>query len=309
MNTTPRAKVELAPVFGRHPATVARYLDELHAAKLIGRSGRGGGKASHTLDYFEVSRIFISQVSPVPKGAAAVVKAVCGLCLNGDPQPGTPTFETEFAGTLATLVRAIRAGQDVEKQLLPSWTLTICLDPPLAWETWPGDDGREHKRFYREPFSQPQPLPALQRLTVFTNAALVAAAKFCADLDPSTVLLLPPTPGGGAYTDSESAPEGIGNGNENAEGTPAPSAPSDRSSSLDPRQGTEGLSLQGQARGRIATRLLGRFDPILAKREGQERSPCRQGDMLGGGQSQKGTLHLQRPPHDPQSHSASQGAD
>ena len=195
MSTGPQAKTELSPVFGLHPATFDRYLRDLGEAGLLRRSGKGGGKAAVHLNDLEYARIFLAMGAIHPGGAASAVKALAKLM--PEPVPGAGSLITELASTIGLLARVIRSGGDAAAALNTRWALTISLDPLLAWISLQLGDGSEIKHYFREDWqvSKTEVLPAIQRLTVISSAALLAVASLCArDGLPSGVLWEPSRP-------------------------------------------------------------------------------------------------------------------
>ena len=195
MGTTPQAKTELSLVFGFSPGTFDRYISELDAAGFVRRSGRGGGKATIFLNDVETAYIVLSTSALQSSGAAAAVKALRRL--NPEhPVEGDSSLVTGFAGLIAELARAIQRGMDPSNRIADGWTLTISLNPLVAWYTLPLPDGTEQKRYFIDQTNGQEQLeqPAIRRLTVITKNAVMAAARFCADSpEQSAILLSTPT--------------------------------------------------------------------------------------------------------------------
>jgi len=252
MSTGPQAKVELSPTFRHHPATFDRYLRDLGNAGLIRRSGKGGGKAAVHLNDLEITRILLSMASPHPGGAAEAVKALGRLWPEGPPQAGMASFVTELAGTIASFARAMQRGEDISARIDPGWTLTMCLDPLVAWVTLPLPEGGERKQFFRETdaeSSTPGQPAGIEQHTVVTKTALIAVAKLCAHNGQQSAILVEP-----------SAPASAGTETRNAGSLPGEPAPSNQDRANDPRasntlqdKGAEGTSQSPSERGPVTS--------------------------------------------------------
>ena len=94
-------------------------------------------------------------------------------------------------------------------------------------------------------------------------------------------------------------------GGENAEGIPAPSAPSDRPLSLDLPQETEGTPRQRQPRGQVTTGLPSRLQPIPCERGGQQEAALGAvSRLLEADWTELGTTRPREALHGPHTHPA-----
>ncbi len=208
MGTAPQAKAELSSLFGLHQGTFDRYVSDLAADGFVRRSGRGGGKAAVHLNDAEIANIVLSMSATQSGGASAAVYALRRLWPE-HPLEGDPSFVTGFSGMIAGFAREMQRGTDPTVHIPDGWTLTISLDPLMAWSTTPLQDGTERKQYFvdeangREQSEQ----PAIRRLTVITKAAVIAAARLCADSpEQSAILVSPPAPQGAGTTNENGAP-------------------------------------------------------------------------------------------------------
>jgi hypothetical protein len=179
--TGPRAKTELAPLFGLSSATFDRFLHALFLAGLIRRSGRGGGRAAVPLDDVEWARVLLALTALHPTGAAPQVGGLSPLMSWPPAVGGGGSLLTDLSGLIGILTRLIRDGRDVATIVPDEWSLTISADPLGAWVTCSG--GIQHYRAvdeYMNEIISDQPPPLIQRLAVVSKAALVAVARLCA---------------------------------------------------------------------------------------------------------------------------------
>lgn len=179
----------------------------------------------------------------------------------------------------ARLRGALRRGSNLVLRMRSDLTAQISYTDEI-------DTGRAvfSTEYRAEDFRLAEPL-GLTRTATFSLKVFEVLADLWADSRAHLGINSFPTPSGPAS--AEDGPD-----SESTEDAPAPPALSDRSSSLNPRQGTMDLLRQEQARGRIATGLPSRFDPILGDREGQARFPWVQGEGAGSGRNQTGAFSI-----------------
>lgn len=208
MGTAPQAKAELSSLFGLYQGTFDRYVSNLAADGFVRRSGRGGGKAAVHLNDVEIAHIVLSMSSAQSGGASAAVHALRRLWPE-HPQAGDASFVTDFAGMIASFGREMQRGADPTVHIPDGWTLTISLDPLMAWYTIPLQDGTERKQYFVDEANghEQSEQPAIRHLTVITKAAVIAAARLCADSpEQSAILASPPAPQGAGTTNENAAP-------------------------------------------------------------------------------------------------------
>jgi hypothetical protein len=206
--TGPRAKTELAPLFGLSSATFDRFLHDLFSAGLVRRSGKGGGRAAVPLDDVEWARIILALTSQHPTGSAVLVSELQNLSslMSWPPAVGGGSLLTDLSGLIGRLTRAMRDSRDFSTIVPDGWSLTISSDPLVAWMTWPagGQYFRAVDENGDEIISDP---PLIQRLAVVSKAALVAVARLCAsDGERSGILVEPPGSASARKTKAAEAP-------------------------------------------------------------------------------------------------------
>lgn len=208
MGTAPQAKAELSSLFGLHQGTFDRYVSNLAADGFVRRSGRGGGKAAVHLNDAEIANIVLSMSSAQSGGASAAVHALRRLWPE-HPLEGDTSFVTGFSGMIAGFAREMQRGTDPTVHIPDGWTLTISLDPLMAWSTMPLQDGTERQQYFVDEANghDQSEQPAIRRLTVITKAAVIAAARLCADSpEQSAILVSPPAPQGAGTANENGAP-------------------------------------------------------------------------------------------------------
>jgi hypothetical protein len=206
--TGPEARKALSQALGMSAVNFDRFLAELARAGLARRSGRGGGKAAVALNDQEIAHVLMALSSPYPTGAVDAVRSLRKLW--AEPQVGAGSFATELAGTIGTFARAIRNGVNIDEAIEDGWAIIVCLNPLIAWIEWPAINGQQRRKYYREDWTKPigsETGPIIQRQTVFTKAAIMAAVRLCAaDNQASAILVEPLTPGSAKAETADAAP-------------------------------------------------------------------------------------------------------
>lgn len=284
MATGSEAVDRITEVTGIPAATVARLAKILKQAKppLWQRSGQGGGKSARHVEPFHLTNIALGLAADPITRAPELVSRMRGMVPSASSAPFLPgkTLGDVLDGLVNTLSIPSEKGAFYSKIYIPILRIFSYTQAP-AHEVTIEALSLQDRQPGHQPFCR---YVAPDRKAVFPNSEVPAGAPHITyAIGPGLLEALADlwadsrahvTTSFSQSSPSSPASSGSQDG-ENAEGTPAPSASSDCSSSLDPRQGTEGASHQGRPHGRIATGLAGRCNPILAEREGQERFPCR----------------------------------
>ena len=194
MATGPQFVAALAHITGVHTATLDRYLRNLGEAGLIRRSGKGGGKAAVHLLMYEYVTMLLSLAAIHPSGAAHAATTLEDL---RDEDPATNFVSLKVTLGMAVQLCAMEIMRGSAGRVVSNdWTLTLCLDPPQAWMSWPPHNPAPKRVFRAEQLAllNEPAAPALMRHTVITKPLLMLVAEHCATWNDNAA----PLPGGTA---------------------------------------------------------------------------------------------------------------